>query len=105
MGQIVILFPKAWLMMQPVSFGITILPRSSARRTIPVAFIAIPLLAVSFLAESFAGNAGLCSKTQDLEDIHVSCDIIIDFIRIYGTITLAYYFRKVTIQSYPKFLI
>ena len=30
-----------------ISFGMTILPKSSTRRTIPVAFIYIPLLAVN----------------------------------------------------------
>ena len=52
--------PSRILRVLLISFGMTILPRSSTRRTMPVAFISFPLLAVNSTVVLFAGNGGLC---------------------------------------------
>ena len=50
-----------------ISFGMTILPKSSTRRTMPVAFISFPLLAVNSTVVLFAGNGELSGNTLKVQ--------------------------------------
>ena len=59
--------PSRILRVLRISLGMTILPRSSTRRTMPVAFISFPLLAVNSTVVLFAGNGELSGNTLKVQ--------------------------------------
>ena len=65
--------PSRILKVLRISFGMTILPRSSTRRTMPVAFISIPLLVANSQWYCLLKMPVYAGRKQDQEKPHPIC--------------------------------